>query len=84
MRSDLLAEVTFGLLQASGHIGSADTDLLAKSGIEPFELTCNFRLYIHLRATRNAAQQNGREPKQDKGSDEHGNQQYSLHRKWLS
>jgi hypothetical protein len=76
-----LAKVTFGLLQATGHIGSADTDLLAKGRIEPFELTCNFRLYIHLRGARNAAQQNGREPKQGKGSGEDGNQQYGLHGK---
>ena len=52
--------------------------------IEPFELACNFRFYIDLRGSRNAAQQNGREPKQDKGSGEHGNQQYGLHSKWLS
>jgi hypothetical protein len=71
---NLLAEVTFGLLQTTGHIGSADTDLLAKGGIEPFELTCNLRSYIHLRGSCDTPQQNGREPKQDKGSDEDGNQ----------
>jgi len=78
---DLLAKVPFSLLQPTGHVGSADTDLLAKGGIEPFELPCNFRFYIHLRGGRNAPQQNSREPKQDKGSGEHGNQQYGLHSK---
>ena len=80
----LLPEVTFGLLQPTGHIGSGGTELLAKRSIKPFDLTRNFRLYIHLRGRCNAAQQDSREPKQDKGSGEHGNQQYGVHRKWLS
>jgi hypothetical protein len=63
------------LLQPSGHVGSRGTELLAKAGSKPFDLTRNFRLSIYLRGSRNTAQQNGREPKQDKGSDQHGNQQ---------
>jgi hypothetical protein len=55
----LLPEVPFSLLQPTGHIGSSGTELLAKGGTKPFELTCNFHLYIHLRGSRNAAQQNG-------------------------
>lgn len=72
------------LLQPTGHIGSGGTELLAKGGIKPFELTRNFRLSIHLRSRRNAAQQNDRKPKQDKGSSENGNQQDGLHSKWLT
>jgi hypothetical protein len=72
---DLLAEITFGLLKPSGHVGSGGTELLAKGSAEPFELTCNFRFYIYLRGSGNASQENRREPKQDKGSGEHSNQQ---------
>src|SRR5208337_978054 len=70
-----LSMVSLQPLQPTGHIGSGGTELLAKAGAKPFELTCNFRLYVYLRGSRNAAQQNRREPKQDKGSDQHGNQQ---------
>jgi hypothetical protein len=79
----LLAEITFGLLEPSGHVGSGSTELLAKGSTEPFELTSNFRFYIDLRSGGNAAQENHREPKQDKGSGEHSNQQQGLHSKWL-
>jgi len=72
------------MLQPTGHIGSGGTELLAKGSTKPFDLACNFRFYIHLRGGRNAAQQKGREPNEDKGSDEHGNQQYGVHGKWLS
>ncbi|MFY9562245.1 MAG: hypothetical protein WAQ52_18595 [Terriglobales bacterium] len=65
----------FPLLQATGHIGSGGTELLAKGALEAFDLTCNFRLYIHLRGSRKAAQENSRKPKQDKGSNQHGNEQ---------
>jgi hypothetical protein len=61
-------------LQPTGHVGSAETDLWAKGGIEPFELACKFRLYIHLRGSGKAARQNGREPKLGKGFGGHGNQ----------
>jgi hypothetical protein len=63
------------LLQTTGHIGSGGTELLAKGAIEAFDLACNFRFYIHLRGSRKAAQEKGRKPKQDKGSDQHGNEQ---------
>ena len=72
---DLLAQAPLSLLQPTGHIGSGGTELLAEAGAKTFEQARNFRFYIHLRGRRNAAQQNSREPKQDKGSDEHGNQQ---------
>jgi hypothetical protein len=81
---DLLAQVPLSLLQPTGHIGSGGTELLAEAGAKTFEQARNLRFYIHLRGSRNAAQQNSREPKQDKGSDEHGNQQLGLHRKSLS
>jgi hypothetical protein len=80
---DLLTQVPFSLLQPTGHVGGADTDLLAKGVVEPFELSYNFSLYIYLHGGRNTPQQNSREPKQDEGSNEHGNQQYGLHRKSL-
>jgi len=62
------------LLQATGHIGSGRTELLAKRRIETFDPTRNFRLYIHLRGSRKAAQEQGRNSKQDKGSGEHENE----------
>jgi hypothetical protein len=80
---DLLPQVPLSLCQASGHVRSADTDLLAKGGIEPLELLRNFCFYIHLRGSRNPAQQYSREPKQDKDSGENSNQQYGPHSKWL-
>ena len=72
---NLLAQVPLSLLQPTGHIGSGGTELLAEAGAKTFEQARNLRFYIHLRGSRNAAQQNSREPKQDKGSGEHGNQQ---------
>src|ERR1700675_504135 len=72
---DLLAQVPLSLLEPTGHVGSSGTELLAEAGTKTFEQARNFRFYIHLRGRRNTAQQNSREPKQDKGSDEHGNQQ---------
>src|SRR5260370_421474 len=69
-----LRKALFNLPQPPGHIGSGGTELLAEAGAKTFEQARNLRFYIHLRGSRNAAQQNCREPKQDKGSDEHGNQ----------
>jgi hypothetical protein len=69
---DLLPQVTFGLLQATGHIGSGGTELLAERGIETFDLARNFCFYIHLHGSRKSAQENDRKPKQDKGSGQHG------------
>jgi hypothetical protein len=81
---DLLAKVPFSLLQLLAISAVGGTELLAEGSTKTFEQVRNFRFSIHLRDRRNAAQQNGREPKQDKGSNEHGNQQQSLHGKWLS
>ena len=62
------------LLQATGHIGSGGTELLAEGGIETFDLLShNLRISIGLRGGRDAPQQDSRNPKQDKGSQQHDN-----------
>jgi len=72
---DLLPEVPFSLLQATGHIGSGGTELLAKGRIETFDLPGNFQSLHQLARRLKRVAGATRRPKQDKGSNQHGDEQ---------